>query len=147
PRVHIDGSWEQAAVVLYDPQSDLALLKVATQAVSPLTVLNRNLRQGESVWAFGWPSGRYQTVGEGIYLGDWRGSMRVTSLVQAGQSGGALIACHSGRALLAGLVTGFGAREVDGTWLREPNMSLAVPAGKLLEFFRQADAVSFARAS
>lgn len=147
PRVHVDGGWQVASVLLYDVETDLALLKVATRAVSPLTLLNRVLLEGEPVWVFGWPADRYQTVGEGIYLGGWKGSLRVTSLVQAGQSGGALIACQGGRVLLAGLVTGFGAREVDGSLVREPNMTLAVPADRLLEFFEHLPSANFARKS
>lgn len=141
-KAHIAGRWRPAEVVLYDPESDLALLSVSTRASAPVTLLDRQLAEGEAVWAFGWPADRFQTMGEGIYLGDWQGSLRVTSLVQAGQSGGALIACHAGRALLAGLVTGFGAREIAGTLQREPNMTLAVPADRLLAFFSLSQAVA-----
>ncbi|MEM9603958.1 MAG: serine protease [Pseudomonadota bacterium] len=147
PQVHIDGAWYAASHVQYDAERDLALLTVPTLRATPVTLLDRTLQAGEAVWAFGWPAGQFQTVGEGVYLGDWRGAARITPLVEAGQSGGALIACHAGRALLAGLVTGFGARDFEGTLQREPNMSLAVPASVMLEFFEQSHAVSVARES
>lgn len=138
---HIGGEPRNAVIVHADTTSDLVLLAVPTGAVSPVTLLDRQLLSEEPVWVFGWPAGQFQTVGEGHYLGDWGGSMRISSLVAAGQSGGALIACQAGHEMLAGLVTGFGAAELSGNLQRIPHMSLAVPASELLEFFNGSQTV------
>lgn|GEM_PF-5541441 len=137
----VAGERQDAAILHADTESDLVLLAVPTGAVNPVTLLDRHLVADESVWVFGWPAGKFQTVGEGRYLGDWRGSLRFSSLVAAGQSGGALIACQDGREMLAGLVTGFGAAELAGNLQRIPHMSLAVSAAQLLTFFNGSHAV------
>ncbi len=142
------GQHRHAATLLHaDSDSDLALLAVPTGAVKPATLLHRQLEHEELVWVYGWPAGRWQTVGEGMYLGRWQGALRVSSLVEAGQSGGALIACEDDREMIAGLVTGFGAAELGGSLQRLPYMSLAVPAAELLQFFERSGVFAFQRES
>jgi len=97
-----DGRKDTAKVVGADPDTDLAVLKLASLRNLPAATLapDRGLRVGDVVLAIGNPFGLSQTVTQGIVSATGRGRLGVTDFedfiqtdaaINFGNSGGALI--------------------------------------------------------
>jgi len=99
-----DGSTSLATMINYDPETDLALIKIPTKRDLPVVVLGRsdNLLRGETVIAIGNPFGYQNTVTVGIISALHRdipvnGTQQYNDLIQTnadinpGNSGGPLL--------------------------------------------------------
>ena len=99
-----DGSTSVATMINYDPETDLALIKIPTQRDLPVIVVGRsdNLLRGETVIAIGNPFGYQNTVTVGIISALHRdipvnGTQQYNDLIQTnadinpGNSGGPLL--------------------------------------------------------
>lgn len=97
---YTDGNTQEAEIIGYDEEFDIALLKVDTNGKSlPYTKfgISDNLRQGEWVVALGYPFSLDLTMTVGIVSAkvrsntDYRPFIQVDALINPGNSGGALI--------------------------------------------------------
>jgi len=96
-----DGRIAQARVVGTDPESDLAVLKIDTEGLRPITVAEAaSLRVGDVVLAIGNPFGVGQTVTQGIVSATGRTRLGINvyenfiqtdAAINPGNSGGALV--------------------------------------------------------
>lgn len=127
-----------AHAVSFDMQRDLALLAVNTGDLPVLNLMVRDLSPGENIWVAGFPRGGAKQFAFGQVVGPWQDALRVTALVEQGQSGGALLACDEGAIYLGGTLSGYGALERDGLQQRLPDFSLAVPVAELRSFLLSA---------
>lgn len=134
----VDGDLVPAHAVSFDMQRDLALLAVNTGDLPVLSLMLRDLNPGENIWVAGHPRGGARQFAFGQVVGPWEDALRVTALVEQGQSGGALLACEGGDVFLGGTLSGYGALEQDGLKLRLPDFSLAVPVAELRSFLLSA---------
>ena len=99
-----DGRTTQAKLVGADPDSDLAVLKIALTDLPVITLgHSKNLRVGDVVLAIGNPFGVGQTVTSGIVSALGRNSLGINTFenfiqtdaaINPGNSGGALINAH-----------------------------------------------------
>ncbi len=94
-----------ARVVLFDPDADLALLKVSGLQAAPLPLAGDDARSGDAGVVLGYPGGgpfdaqpavvlsRQQALGRDIYGDDlvWRTVYVVGSVIRPGNSGGPLV--------------------------------------------------------
>lgn len=132
----VSGELVPAHVLSFDMHNDLALLALNTGGLPVLGLMPRDLTPGESIWVAGHPKGGDRQFAFGQVVGRWHSALRVTALVEQGQSGGALLACEGGQVLLGGTLSGYGALERDGQKLRLPDFSLAVPVAELRGFLQ-----------
>jgi uncharacterized protein len=131
---YINGSSRrsyEAALKYYDKKSDTAVLKVEGQGFEFFSLLARNVRVGERVYAIGNPRGLEQSMSEGIVSGlrDNDGAVWIqhSAPISPGSSGGALI---SSRGDLLGINSWF-LKESQG-------LNFAVPASALASAYRGA---------
>jgi len=140
-----DGRIAAATVVGADPESDLAILKVALTDL-PVMPLGRSddLKVGDVVLAIGNPLGLSQTVTQGIVSATGRGQLGVTTFenfiqtdaaINLGNSGGALV---NARGELVGINTAVLSRA-----LQTEGIGFAIPVNlvrgvmqQILEFGR-----------
>jgi len=143
-RLHalVKGQKVSAHAASFDLQRDLALLVLNTGDLPVLPLMARDLSVGEHIWVAGHPRGGPRQFASGQVVGPWQDALRVTALVEQGQSGGALLACDEQRVRLAGTLSGYGALERDGVAERLPDFSLAVPVSALRTFLYSAGLTS-----
>ncbi|MCC7199101.1 MAG: trypsin-like peptidase domain-containing protein [Gammaproteobacteria bacterium] len=113
-----DGRQADATVVGVDPDTDLAVLRIALKNVPAMTLgRSDRLRVGDPVLAIGNPLGLGQTVTQGIVSATGRGRLGVSTFenfiqtdaaINFGNSGGALV---DGRGMLIGINTAVLSRE------------------------------------
>lgn len=137
-QAQVDGGQVPAHALSFDIQRDLALLAVNTADLPILSLMDRDLAPGEKIWVAGHPRGGARQFAYGQVVGPWQDALRVTALVEQGQSGGALLACENGQVFLGGTLSGYGALEQGGVQFRLPDFSLAVPVADLRIFLRSA---------
>lgn len=99
--IEIDGrSFNDANVLAFSKEKDLAILKIEASNLKPLTLANtaQDVSQGEKVVAIGRPGGHEQTISEGIVSRTDRNvvasgydHIEATTFMQKGNSGGPLI--------------------------------------------------------
>ena len=115
--VRVAADWGRprpASVVAVDEHADLALLTVDTSGIPTIDLGTSALREGETVWAAGYPRNAEMHIITGSYLAPYGDRLEIDAWVDSGQSGGALFHCHRGRHRLAGIVHGYIARVSDG---------------------------------
>jgi len=137
-KAKVGGQLVAAHAVSFDIRHDLALLALNTAELPVLDLMARDLEPGENIWVAGHPRGGARQFAFGQVVGPWQNALRVTALVEQGQSGGALLACEDGQVLLGGTLSGYGAVERNGETLRLPDFSLAVPVAQLRRFLLSA---------
>jgi serine protease DegS len=118
--VLVDGRSAPAEVVGTDPETDLALLRVAMDELPGIRIgRSDQLRVGDVVLAIGNPFSIGQTVTQGIVSGTGRGQLGMTQFenfiqtdaaINLGNSGGALV---NARGELVGINTAFFSRRLD----------------------------------
>ncbi len=134
----VRGEQVKAHPLSFDIEKDLALLVLNTSDLPVLDLMSRDLAPGENIWVAGHPRGGARQFSFGQVVGLWHDALRVTALVEQGQSGGALLGCEGEQVLLGGTLSGYGVLERDGLSLRLPEFSLAVPMAQLRSFLADA---------
>lgn len=93
-----DGRQTPATVIAWDEASDLAVLHINMDELTPIEVeMQRELRVGDVVFAIGYPRNVGQSVSQGIVSGLRRGesgaldTIQTDAAINPGNSGGALI--------------------------------------------------------
>ena len=95
-----DGRVEPAQVLGTDPETDIAVIKIASRNITPLALGDSDaVRVGQIVFAVGNPFGLHETVTQGIISAKGRRTMRDSSVeflqtdaaVNKGNSGGPLL--------------------------------------------------------
>jgi len=144
-----DGTTAKASLVGRDPESDIAVIKVAKRGLTPVTIGNSDsIAVGDPVLAFGSPLALVNTVTEGIVsaldrtieAGDPGGTTRYYAAIQTdaavnqGNSGGPLVDA-------AGEVVGVNSviRSVGGTETEAGNIGLAfaIPINQAMRVARE----------
>lgn len=134
-----DGRGASAELIGTDPENDLAVLKINTENLSPITIGDsNNIRVGDVVLAIGNPFGVGQSVSQGIVSATGRWNLGINSAenfiqtdaaINPGNSGGALIDAH-------GNLIGINTAMLDETGA-SVGISFAVPAEKAMNSLRQ----------
>lgn len=131
PFVDVEGEVLEADVLLVDEAIDVALFAVDTKAIKPLPVTKAGPVDRESVWAVGYPKDANKTTSSGVFQRMRGGVLHTSASIDAGQSGGGLLACVDGDFRLLGMLRGFGAYRSDSGYVRLPNHSVSVASGTL----------------
>jgi len=131
PYVDIDGEVRRADVLLVDETNDVALFGVETSSIKPLPVALQGPIEHESVWAVGYPKNANKTTSSGVFQRMREGVLHTSAAIDAGQSGGGLLACADGDFRLLGMLRGFGAYRSGSGYVRLPNHSVSVAATTL----------------
>ncbi|RYY76601.1 MAG: trypsin-like serine protease [Gammaproteobacteria bacterium] len=135
-----DGRYTSAELVGIDNENDLAVLKIALDNLTPISLGQpNNLRVGDVVLAIGNPFGVGQSVSQGIVsaMGRWglgintsENFIQTDAAVNPGNSGGALI---DARGNLIGINTAI----LDETNAASVGISFAVPADTAMNSLKQ----------
>lgn len=144
-QVQINGELRDARLISTDESTDLALLAVETDDVTPLSLLDEPLIKGESVWSLGFAYGKTFSSGRGQFKKDYQNLLYTSAPVDYGQSGGALIACENGRHVLAGVIRAFGAEIKDGKLVRRKDLSVAAKPQSIRRFLASNSQLAFAQ--
>lgn len=132
--VRIKGGFQVAQILSIDHQKDLAVLKVNTGDLRPITLSMRDPYKNEPVWAIGFPKARQKTTSAGIFQNKQQGALHTSAPIEAGESGGGLIACDRNGFVLAGMLRGYGAYMRGDTYVRIANHSVSVAASDIQNF-------------
>lgn len=134
-----DGRGASAELIGTDPENDLAVLKIETENLTPITIGNSTkMRVGDVVLAIGNPFGVGQSVSQGIVSATGRWNLGINSAenfiqtdaaINPGNSGGALIDAY-------GNLIGINTAMLDETGA-SVGISFAVPAEKAINSLHQ----------
>ncbi|MBR5536358.1 MAG: trypsin-like peptidase domain-containing protein [Clostridia bacterium] len=117
---------EILSVVSYDDLADLAVLKcVSNPGVKPLTLADSDVvKQGDIVYAAGYPLGLANTLSDGIissrYIDSGMDTLQITAPISGGSSGGALL---NGRGEVVGIICAY--------YEEAQNLNIAIAANEL----------------
>ena len=128
------ADFRPARVLMVDPLLDLAVLAVDTGSIEPLRLVGHDPDGGEPVWAVGFPRARALALSAGVFQQNRDGALHTSAGIDAGQSGGGLLACRQGRYRLAGMLRGYGAYLREGRYEKMANHSVSVAASTIQQF-------------
>lgn len=143
-KVQVNGEWRKATLISKDEASDLALLSVDTENITPLALRREPLSKNEEVWALGFAYGKTMSSGRGQFKKDYQNLLYTSAPVDYGQSGGGLIACEDGRHVLAGVIRAFGAQIKNGKLVRRDDISVAAKPQSIRRFLASSNQLAFA---
>jgi len=128
------ADFRPARVLMLDPLLDLAVLAVDTGSIEPLRLVGRDPDEAEPVWAVGFPRARALALSAGVFQQNRDGALHTSAGIDAGQSGGGLLACRQGQYRLAGMLRGYGAYLREGRYEKMANHSVSVAASTIQQF-------------
>lgn len=134
--VRIDYDFRRAEVLSIDSEKDLAVMGVDTGNINPIRLSLREPYANEQVWAIGFPHATSKTTSIGNFQDKLDGVLHTSAPIDAGESGGGLIACERGIFVLAGMLRGYGAYLKGGEYVRIENHSVSVAASDIQRFVR-----------
>ena len=120
-----------ASVLLIDRESDLALLSVWTENLSPIPLSKYELNESQEVWAVGYPRAQAQHTSAGYFSFKQAEAIHTSAGIDSGASGGGLLSCEDGRFVLAGMLRGYGAYATDQGLVRLDDYSVSVAASDI----------------
>lgn len=132
--VRINYDFRRAEVLSIDSEKDLAVMGVDTGGIDPIRLSRREPYANEQVWAIGFPHATSKTTSIGNFQDKLDGVLHTSAPIDAGESGGGLIACESGTFVLAGMLRGYGAYLKGDEYIRIENHSVSVAASDIHRF-------------
>lgn len=120
-----------ASVLLIDRESDLALLSVWTENLSPIPLSKYELNESQEVWAVGFPRAQAQHTSAGNFNFKQAEAIHTSAGIDSGASGGGLLSCENGQFVLAGMLRGYGAYVSDQGLVRLDDYSVSVAASDI----------------
>ena len=132
--VRIDHAFRRAELISVDQDKDLAIMRVDTGDLDPIRLSQRDPYVNEPVWAIGFPHARFKTTSAGIFQNKLDGVFHTSAPIDAGESGGGLLACDQGRFVLAGMLRGYGAYLDGDKYIKIENHSVSVTAKDIKRF-------------
>ena len=132
--VRINHAFRQAELLSVDPEKDLAIMRVDTGNLYPIRLSQRDPYENEPVWAVGFPHARFKTTSAGIFQNKLDGVLHTSAPIDAGESGGGLLACDQGKFVLAGMLRGYGAYLDGDRYIKIENHSVSVTASDIERF-------------
>ncbi len=136
-RIDAGGSTFDAEIVWIDRQIDLAILKSQSPLFHTLPTHRDPVEPSAQLWSIGYPLGGVKQMREGTLLGLYNGVLLTSASVDLGDSGGAIVGCESGEAVLFGIIRGIakGRRWPSGN--NGLSGSVAIPATEIRAALRQ----------
>lgn len=132
--VRINYDFRRAEVLSLDLEKDLAVMGVDTGDIDPIRLSKRDPYANEQVWAIGFPHATSKTTSIGNFQDKLDGVLHTSAPIDAGESGGGLIACERGDFVLAGMLRGYGAYLKGDEYVRIENHSVSVAASDIHHF-------------
>jgi len=132
--VRVNRYFRDASLITMDLEKDLAVMHVDTGDVQPIRLSSRKPIKDEPVWAVGYPHARFKTTSVGTFQDIHEGVLHTSASIDAGESGGGLLACDKGDFVLAGMLRGYGAYHQDGKYIKIENHSVSVTAQDIERF-------------
>lgn len=132
--VRINYDFRRAEVLSVDLEKDLAVMDVDTGNIDPIRLSRRDPYANEQVWAIGFPHATSKTTSIGNFQDKLDGVLHTSAPIDAGESGGGLIACERGTFVLAGMLRGYGAYLKGDEYIRIENHSVSVAASDIQRF-------------
>lgn len=132
--VLIDKAFRQAELLSMDTEKDLAIMRVDTDNLNPIRLSQREPYENEPVWAIGFPHARFKSTSAGIFQNKLDGVLHTSASIDAGESGGGLLACDRGQFVLAGMLRGYGAYLDGDRYIKIDNHSVSVTARDIERF-------------
>ena len=132
--VRVDYDFRRATVLSVDLEKDLAVMGVDTGSIDPIRLSRREPYANEQVWAIGFPHATSKTTSIGNFQDKLDGVLHTSAPIDAGESGGGLIACERGDFVLAGMLRGYGAYLDGDEYIRIENHSVSVAASDIHRF-------------
>lgn len=120
-----------ASVLLIDRESDLALLSVWTENLSPIPLSNYELHESQDVWAVGFPRAQAQHTSAGNFDFKQAEAIHTSAGIDSGASGGGLLSCEDGQFVLAGMLRGYAAYVTEQGLVRLDDYSISVAASDI----------------
>lgn len=117
-----------ASVLFVDHDTDLALLSVWTDRLTPIPLSTQDLTKSQGVWAVGFPRAEAQHTSYGEFNFKQAETIHTSAGIDSGASGGGLLSCEGGKFVLAGMLRGFGAYNTDQGLVRLDDYSVSVAA-------------------
>ncbi len=132
--VRINFDFRRAEILSVDSEKDLAVMDVDTGTIDPIRLSRREPYENEQVWAIGFPHATSKTTSIGNFQDKLDGVLHTSAPIDAGESGGGLIACERGNFVLAGMLRGYGAYLKGNEYIRIENHSVSVAASDIHHF-------------
>lgn len=132
--VRVSNDFRLARVILFDKQSDLAVLSVDTENISPVPMTLNEPLERQPVWAVGFPRAQGKTTSAGVFQRNRQGALHTSAGIDSGQSGGGLLTCERGSYQLLGMLRGYGAYLSGDRYVKLENHSVSVAAATIQAF-------------
>ena len=120
-----------AKVLFVDQETDLALLSVWTDRITPIPISRNALSESQGVWAVGYPRAEGLHTSYGEFNFKQAEALHTSAGIESGASGGGLLSCEEGQFVLAGMLRGYGAYSTDEGLVRLDDYSVSVAATKI----------------
>lgn len=117
-----------ASILFVDQETDLALLSVWTDRLTPIPLSKQDLSESQGVWAVGYPRAEDQQTSYGVFSFKQAEAIHTSAGIDSGASGGGLLSCEEGQFVLAGMLRGYGAYATDQGLIRLDDYSVSVAA-------------------
>lgn len=121
----------QASVLLVDKETDLALLSVWTNDLTPIPLSKFEMYESQEVWAAGYPRAENLHTTSGNFVTQKAEAIHTSAGIDSGESGGGLLVCEEGEFVLAGMLRGYGAYRTDEGLVRLEDYSISVAASDI----------------
>jgi len=120
-----------ASVLLVDRESDIALLSVWTENLSPIPLSKFEMYESQEVWAAGYPRAENLHTSTGAFVKQKAEAIHTSAGIDSGESGGGLLTCEEGEFVLAGMLRGYGAYRTAEGLVRLEHYSISVAASDI----------------
>lgn len=126
--VAINDVMHPASVLLVDRESDIALLSVWTNDLTPIPLSKFEMYESQEVWAAGYPRAENLHTSSGNFVAQKAEAIHTSAGIDSGASGGGLLTCEEGRFVLAGMLRGYGAYRTAEGLVKLEDYSISVAA-------------------
>ena len=127
----VNEKYYQAKILFIDQETDIALLSVRTDNLSPIPLSKSELNARQEVWAVGFPRAQAQHTSIGQFNFKQAEAIHTSAGIDVGESGGGLLSCENGKFVLAGMLRGYGAYLTNGELVRLEDYSISVAASNI----------------